>query len=92
MFSYPPIRTSGFLARNYYYIIRYYSNNTLCQVHVTMGEFGVYDVNLDSTDAGRIDCRFSTAKEPVDIYARKPILYYYYYYHIKKLEIFIALT
>ncbi|XP_046657308.1 heparan-alpha-glucosaminide N-acetyltransferase-like [Daphnia pulicaria] len=54
------------------------SNNTLCQVHVTMGEFGVYDVNLDSTDAGRIDCRFSTAKEPVDIYA--PLLACFLFY------------
>lgn len=53
-----------------------FSNNTVCQLHVTMGEFGVYDVNLNPMDGDRTDCSFSTAKEPVDIYARKSSVRY----------------
>lgn len=39
----------------------------MCQLHVTMGEFGVYDVGLHEAS----NCSFTTAKEPVDIYARE---------------------
>ena len=55
----------------FFWISFTFSNNTVCQLHVTMGEFGVYDVMLNPSDGDRADCSFSTAKEPVDIYARK---------------------
>ncbi|KAK4013056.1 hypothetical protein OUZ56_025299 [Daphnia magna] len=54
------------------------SNNTLCQLHVTMGEFGVYDVQVNPLDGDRANCSFSTAKEPVNIYA--PLLACFLFY------------
>lgn len=37
-----------------------------------MGQFGVYDVHLnDVGDNAGTNCTLSTAKEPVDVYARK---------------------
>lgn len=35
-----------------------------------MGEFGVYDLNLAKSE-NKADCTLTTAKDPVDIYARK---------------------
>lgn len=47
------------------HILDPFVRDSVCQLHVTMGEFGVYDLHLNETD-----CRFSTAKDPVNIYAR----------------------
>lgn len=42
-----------------------------CQFHTTMGEFGVYDMSVSPESDGN-NCSFQTAKEPVNIYTRKP--------------------
>lgn len=46
-------------------------SKALCQVHGSMGEFGVYDIHLAGDAGNATRCDWSTSKEPVDIYMRK---------------------
>lgn len=46
-------------------------SKALCEIYASLGEFGVYDVALESRGEKNVSCALSTAKEPVDIYMRK---------------------